>query len=397
MQGQNSMRRILYTSNMNGNNKVSVNFAAIEPYVVVNMPLPVERQMAGREWVSWGDSNAYPDYLLALYKSVPTLGSVIGGCVDYITGDGIAVRPFHQGLADGAVNLRGDTVTEQVRDLARDWEIYGGFALQVIRDRAGRPVELYYIDMRYLRSDRDNEVFYYSESWGKAGRKDVKVYPKWINIDQVRWQAMTDEERNRHASGIILVKSDHTQVYPSPGYASAVPACEIEKCIDQYHLNAIGNGFAPSIIINFNNGVPTDEIKKQIERDVMEKFCGPGNAGRILLSWNMNRENQTTFQVPQTHDFGERYNALAARSRQQIFTAFRANPNLFGIPTENNGFSNEQYEESFRLFNRTHIRPVQRLICSTYDKILGTSGSVTITPFTLDGGDGTVSGNNGEA
>lgn len=345
--------------------------------------------------MSWGEDNAYPDYLLGLYDSVPTLGSVIDGCVDYVAGDGVTLRRFREGLDGNRVNLQGDVIMEQVRDLARDWWTYGGYALQVIRDRAGRPAEIYYIDMRYLRSNRTNDVFYYSEGFGRGGRKEVKVYPRWMDIPQERWAQMDEQERNRNASGIVFVKSSRTQVYPRPRYRSAVVACEIEKCIDQYHLNAINNGFAPSIIINFNNGIPNDEVKKEIEKDVMEKFCGPGNAGRILLSWNMNRENQTTFQVPQTHDFGERYDALATRSRQEIFTSFRANPNLFGIPTDNNGFSSEEYEESFRLFNRTQIRPVQMMIVNTYDSILG-PGSISITPFSLDGVDSAVTGNNTE-
>ena len=381
---------------MSEKTRITANFAAIDPYITVSMPLPVERQTAGREWVSWGEDNAYPEYLRGLCGSVPTLSSVVEGCTDYTAGNGASVIRFHDGLADSAVNIRGDEVADHVREIARDWWMYGGFALQVIRDRAGRPAEMYRLDMRYVRTNKDCSVFYYSEAWGRAGRKDVKVYPAWMDISPERWAAMSDEERDRHASGIVLVKADGSQVYPVPRYGSAAVACEIEKCIDQYHLNAIGNGFAPSIIVNFNNGIPTDEVKKEIEKEVMEKFCGPGNAGRILLSWNPNRESQTTFQVPQTHDFGERYSALADRSRQQIFTAFRANPNLFGIPTEGNGFSNEEYEESFRLFNRTQIMPAQRIICRTYDRILGTSGAVTITPFSMDGSEGAVSGSNRE-
>ena len=56
------------------------------------------------------------------------------------------------------------------------------------------------------------------------------------------------------------------------------------------------------------------------------------------------------------------------------------------IPTEGNGFANEQYEESFRLYNRTAVRPMQRLICDAYDRIYGQTGVLTITPFSLDYG-----------
>ena len=84
-------------------------------------------------------------------------------------------------------------------------------------------------------------------------------------------------------------------------------------------------------------------------------------------------------------DFGDRYKALSERSRQQLFTAFRANPNLFGIPTEGNGFANEQYEESYKLYNRTVVRPLQKRLCDAYDKIFGVEGLISIKPFSLAG------------
>jgi hypothetical protein len=74
---------------------------------------------------------------------------------------------------------------------------------------------------------------------------------------------------------------------------------------------------------------------------------------------------------------------------QRIFTGFRANPNLFGIPTENLGFSSEEYESAFRLFNRTHVRPIQKKIADAYDKIYGQKGVLTIVPFSMDEGSGT--------
>ena len=84
-------------------------------------------------------------------------------------------------------------------------------------------------------------------------------------------------------------------------------------------------------------------------------------------------------------DFGEKYNSLEKRARQQIFTAFRANPNLFGIPTDNLGFSSEEYEASFKLFNRTMVQPIQKDIAEALEKIFGTE-VVTFVPFNMDEG-----------
>ena len=241
---------------------------------------------------------------------------------------------------------------------------------------------MHYIDISFLRSNKENTVFYYSENWNKGGRKDVIVYPAFSpNLD---WNALSDEERSRHASSILYVKRSNKRTYPVPCYAAAVKACEIERCIDDFHLNAINNGFTGSYIINFNNGVPDDKIKEEIEDSFNEKFSGHENAGRIGFSWNPNKESVTTIEKVDVVDFGEKYKSLESNSRQKIFTAFRANPNLFGIPTESLGFSSEEYESAFRLFNRTMIRPVQMMIADAYDKIYGQKGVLTIEPFSLD-------------
>ena len=363
--------------------RAGFSFAAIDPYVDNKMILPVERFVSGKDLVEWGNRNSYPDYLLDLYNNVPTLRSIVNGNIDFITGDDVSIIPLTDNLPNGQMNNRGDNIREQIKDIAKDYEIYGGFALQVIRNLIGMVAEVYYIDMRFLRTNKEGNVFYYCEDWSKSGKKDVIVYPAYM--PNLNWDTLDDEQRNRNASSILYVKNIHTQVYPAPLYAASIKACEIERLIDDFHINSLQNQFVSSAIINFNNGDPGDEMKKEIEDAINEKFAGAANGGRIMLSFNKNKESATDIVEFEVKDFGERYKALSEHSRQQIFTAFRANPNLFGIPTEGNGFANEQYAESFKLYNRTQIQPVQRLIADTYDKIYGTKGVLTIVPFSMGG------------
>lgn len=365
-------------------NKVLVSFSAIDPWLERNIVAPTEAPVRGKDYVSWGDFNSYPDYLLELAKSVPTLRSIIQGTVDFIVGDDTTIRPLVDGYAPGQMNLRGDTIAEQVEDLARDWMTYGGMALQVIRAFDGSVAEVYYIDIRFLRMNKEGDVFYYSEKWAERGRRDAIVYPAFRGDISEKWAGMSDEERDRNASSILYVKSTHSQVYPLPVYAASVKACEIERLVDDYHLSAITNGFASSLIVNFNNGQPTDEMKEEIESDFDEKMTGPNNAGRVMFSWNKSKDNATTFEVPPVTDFGEKYKALAENSRQKIFTAFRAYPNLFGLSTST-GFNIEEFEQAFKLYNRTAVRPVQRLIADAYDRIYGQQGVLNIVPFSLGG------------
>ena len=144
------------------------------------------------------------------------------------------------------------------------------------------------------------------------------------------------------------------------------------------------------MIINFNNGNPNEDQKKEIEQDIIEKFSGFQNAGRFLVSYNDSAENATTIERLNGDDFDEKYSALSERSKEQIFTAFRATPNLFGFPNQTTGFNEQEYASSFKLYNRTVVRPIQNAIADAFDKILGQTGSITIEPFSIEGNENSV-------
>lgn len=362
--------------------QLRISFAAIDPYLDGNIPLPTEGR-AGRDRIRWGTDDKYPEFLLKLSQTAPTLRSIIGGTVDFIVGDDLYIQsvPGTKYAVD-VMNTRGDSIRSQVKEIAHDWETFGGFALQVIRSTTGKVVEIYHCPIRFIRSNKDNTVFYYSEKWG--GIPKFVTYPAFFPYTDETWARLNEQERKEAYSSILYIKDDNTHTYPLPLYCAAVKACETERCVADYHLNAVNNNFASSMIVNFNNGDPGADLRKEIERTFNEKFSGHQNAGRIMFSWNDNKELATTIETPKIERFGEHYTALSSSVRQQIFTAFRANPNLFGIPTENLGFSQEEYDSAFRLYNRTHVRPVQRIICEAYDRIYGAQNVLTITPFSID-------------
>ena len=197
------------STKQNNSRRSAFSFAAIDSYLETNIVSPVEKVLAGRDMVEWGTRNAYPDYLLDLYNNVPTLRSIINGNIDYVAGDDVTIMPLQEEFTNQEMNRRGDTIREQVKDIAKDFELYGGFALQVIRNLAGEVAEVYYIDMRYLRTNKEGDVFYYSEKWGKSSRTDMVVYPAFM--PKIEWEKLSDEERNRHASSILFVKNVHTR------------------------------------------------------------------------------------------------------------------------------------------------------------------------------------------
>ena len=66
-----------------------------------------------------------------------------------------------------------------------------------------------------------------------------------------------------------------------------------------------------------------------------------------------------------------------------LYTAGLGLSNIFGLSTAT-GFSIEEFDSAFKLYNRTSVRPVQRMIADTYDKIYGAKGVLTIIPFSLE-------------
>lgn len=264
-----------------------------------------------------------------------------------------------------------------MRKVSKDKMIFGGYALQIIRDMVGRVSEIYHLDFMKIRSDEKNEVFYYADDWSAWSIKAIK-YPKFNYLDN-------------NPTSVVYNKGYITRkVYPVPVYGAAILSCETEKNINEFHLNSLHNGFMGNLIINFNNGQPTDEVKEEIEMNINEKFSGFQNAGRVLISYNDDETNKTTIERLDSDDFDEKYSALSDRTREQIFCAFRANPNLFGINSDSTGFNEQEFNSSFKLYNRTMIKPMQKEICDTFDKIFGMKNSITITPFSLDTADSKI-------
>ena len=342
-------------------NKKPMFFASLNPYLERNIILPTESSIKGQNFVEFGDRNQYPNYIWNLYSSVSTLQSIINGTVDYVLGDEITSK---------IPTLSDRDAKELVNDIAQDLLIYGGCYLQVRRNLLGEVAKVDTIDFRNMRTDKKNELFYYSDDFsnGKSyGRCKMHIYP-----------AFNDEDVS-----IYYSKNSKHQTYPIPIWGSAVLAAEIENNINQYHLNNLENGFAPTSVVSFNNGVPTDEIREEIEKAFDEKYTGYENGGRVLINFADDKDHSVDIKTIDVPEYGERYKALAERSQQQLFIAFRATPNLFGLPNATTGFNSQEYSDSFKLYNKTVVKPLQDKICDIISEIYGIDGAIEIKPFNI--------------
>lgn len=356
--------------------RVPVQMIALDRCLDLDVVAPVEKEVSqgDNKIMYWGVDNTFPEYLTRLKEGSTTLSTIIAGCVDYAAGNEVTINRQVGSFTRNVVNRKGEDIRELARFAFEDYFTYGGFALQVIRDYNGEVADIYNVDLRDLRTNPDGDVFYYSEEWGrKYSRKDkVIVYPSFM-------------AEGKTASSILYVRNSHRGVYPTAfaGAVDTLKACETEMAISDYHINSISNGFMGSAMVRFYNGMPDAEQKEEIERDVNEKFAGNRNGGRILVSFSDDKEHGSEVQLLDIQDFGDKFNTLQKTVRQTIFTAYRCNPNLMGVQTENLNFTSEDFDSNFALFNRTMIRPAQKMFTDAFTKIFRQEDVVSIIPFSL--------------
>ena len=67
-----------------------------------------------------------------------------------------------------------------------------------------------------------------------------------------------------------------------------------------------------------------------------------------------------------------------------FFIAFRATPELFGFSSEGNGFSKTEFLESFELYYKTLIQPIQKDIVRVFERIYNQPNIIQFVPFEIE-------------
>lgn len=327
------------------------------------IPILKESKVLGKKWISYGEKNDYPDYLYNLYLRSTVLQSIIEGIIDYVVGAGCTSE-----FINGPVNADGETLEDIIKQVLLDELITGGWAINILRDAEHRISEIYWIDVRNVRLSEDGKTAYYSENpngWG-AKYEEIPIF---------------DPSKKQKTSLFYYKGHISRGLYPIPRWSGAITAVETSTEIAKYHLSAILNNFSPSAIISFNNGVPDKDTQKAIEKKINDKFVGSENVNRFILSFAENGENATTVQTLSSDNADQKFGTLKDSIFEEIFIAFRATPELFGMKKDGNGFNKTEYIESFDLFNKTMIQPIQKDLVRAFDKIYGVTDSIKFNEY----------------
>jgi len=323
-------------------------------------------EVRNQEWVNYGEDNNYFGYLQDRINGSPTNNAIVNGISQMIFGKGIdatdkLLKPEEYAQA---MLLFDDDTTER---LCYDLKAMGQCAVQVVYsiDKT-RIVECNHFPVETLRSgkcndDGDVEAYFYAEDWTKINRQK-----KPLEIPAFGFGNGGEE--------ILFIKPYKTGFYfYSPvDYTGCLQYCELEEQISNFHLNNILNGMAPSMLINFLNGTPTEDEQRDIERSIQNKFSGTSNSGKFILNFSDGANTAATITPVQLSDAHNQYQFLSDESMRKIMVGHRViSPMLLGIK-DNSGFGNnaDELQTATILMQNTVIKPFQNLILKEFDKIL---------------------------
>ncbi len=332
------------------------------------IPDSEEIRANGRNYISWGLNNDFPQYLKVLLDNNSLLQTITEGISQYVSGN--SVNCLSEGVLGSKVKFN-----KLIQKCMQDRLIYGGFAIQVIYNPLGEISNLKHVAFERLRIGDNEATASYYKYWGVYGKRYTSGLNKAITYP------LFGKTKGPKTSEIFYYNQDSSDIYPKSPINGCLRSIETSNEVSNFHYHAIKNNFAVSAIINFNNGIPTENEKKAINDKLSEAFTGTNNASRFLVSFNESSDNATTLDRLASDDFDKRYEALDKSVRDNIFVNFRCSGILFGLPEENRGFSKAEYTEAFELFNSTVVKSYQIEITEAFSDL---GIEIEIEPFTLN-------------
>ena len=335
---------------------------------------PVIQESKRDAWVEFGEDNNYFQFIIDRYVNSTTNSSVINNVNRLIYGRGLSALDANKKPNEYA-QMMALFNADCIRKIVLDRKMFGQFAMQVHYDKVHKKIlKAYHIPVNLLRAEKCNkdgeiEGYYYSDNW-----EDTKKYvPKRIPAFGYSNEQVEILYSKPYAVGM--------KYYSLPDYQGGLPYAKLEEEIADYLINEVQNGFSGTKVVNFNNGVPTEEQQQIIKGKVLSQLTG-SRGQKVIVAFNNNQESKTTVDDLPLNDAPEHYTYLSEECVKKIMLAHNVtSPLLFGLGSANGFSSNaDEIKNASILFDNMVIKPIQDQIIEAFDKILHFNG-ITLKLF----------------
>ena len=323
-----------------------------------------------KDWVLYktgDDGQDYFESLIEKYLGSPTNACCINGITEMIYGRGLDALDSAE-KPEMYAKMKLLFKPSCMRKVVNDYKLLGQAAVQVIYNKNKTAItKVVHFPMETLRAEKAKngkcEAYYYHPKWAELKTSDKpKRIPTFGNGG--KGDLLELYIFKPYKSGFYY--------YAPVDYNGCLQYAELEEEVANYHINNIQNGLQPSLLVNFNNGIPNEETQELIERKIYDKFSGSSNAGKFILTFNESAEDQASIEAIHLPDAHAQYQFLADESREKIMLGHRiVSPILLGIK-DNTGFGNnaEELRTASIIMDNMVIRPFQQQLIEGLDEIL---------------------------
>jgi hypothetical protein len=321
--------------------------------------LPEYKVVNGKDYVMYGEHNRYPDYLLEMYQRSAKHNAIVNGKVNYITGKGWtyeADKVPSEMLGELNRLMENPNPYDDLNDIlyktALDFEIFNGFALEIVWNMNGKVSQIAHKNFGNLRRNVDGSKFYYADEWKEFGE------PEGLT----EYMPFDPEKRLGKQLFYYCSYAPSVRYYPIPEYLGALAYIETDARIANYHVNNLRNGFLGGFLFNFNNGVPSDEEQREIKRQLQKQLKGD-DGERIVVNFNDSADTGLKIEPLNANDLDKQFNILNETIQQEIFVAHRVtSPMLFGVRVDGQLGGRSELVEAYELFKAVYVNDrVQKL------------------------------------
>ena len=360
---------------------------------------PIVAEVRGRDWIEYGTEdwkNLYPQFLIDLYYSSSITAAIVNSTSEMIAGENLIIEDEEDRDLEARTKLQhfmdrangNESLHEVLKKVAFDFKLQGAFALNVVwsKDRT-QIAEVYHVDVSKIRCARPDEMgktkgYYISADWSNT-RTNKPYYVPAFNVND-----RTSPNQIMY-SGLY---SPNMNSYYTPDWVSCANWALIDGRISEYHLNNISSGFSGSFMVNFSNGIPTQEERFQIEQSITDKFCGQSNSGSFILTFSDDKTRTPEIQAISPSDLDKQYLALQELLTQNILSGHRVtSPMLMGIKSDTGlGNNADELNSAGNFYLNTVVKPFQDQIVKQLRKIFKVNGMdmpvnfVQLKPITLE-------------
>lgn len=332
-----------------------IHFIEMNEYVKVDVQSLL---VSSNKWITNGVDNSYFYTVEDAYLGSPTNQAIIDNFADYILADGLIDK-------NGLVDIETILGEEDLRNAVTDFKMQGSCAFQVIYNFGGGVSKLYYIPIKSLAVNKEQDItdeitsYWYSFDWRFRTRYKPEQYPAFGYGDGLE-------------SEILYIKRQSPQpIYALPDWQSGIQYCQTEEELSNYYNKHIKNNFSAGKIININQGTTdSEEAMEEAEQAILRKVTGSNAAGNTIVSFNDNYDNRTTVDSIDITDAYSQFEFLSRECVDKIMLAHKVNDkSLFGLPMPS-GFSSvaDQMIQSQKMLYRNRINPMRKILTKGLEK-----------------------------